>query len=149
MPLFVCVCEALCVIQDAEYYANILISIFEKCERVVCWRCLTSIWFPEKLGQMKFYVFFFSPQGFFFYWSNCFDQACQGAALCSLHGDTMLKSVWYVLHVRSTCKSGCSVLLMQGFSLLFSLSFSRDDSTAVQRKPGESHEGPLTVSVQT
>lgn len=96
---------------------------YSKCERVVCWRCLTSIWFPEKSGQMKFYVFFFLSTGFFFpYWSSCFDQACQGAALCSLHGDTMLKSVWYVLHVRSTCKSGCSVLLTQGFSLLF-LSF--------------------------
>lgn len=39
---------------------------YSKCERVVCWRCLTSIWFPEKSGQMKFYVFFFLSAGFFF-----------------------------------------------------------------------------------
>lgn len=116
-----------CVRRSVWYRTQNIMPIhwyrYSKCERVVCWRCLTSIWFPEKSGQMKFYVFFFLSTGFFFpYWSSCFDQACQGAALCSLHGDTMLKSVWYVLHVRSTCKSGCSVLLTQGFSLLF-LSF--------------------------
>lgn len=35
---------------------------------------------------------------------------------------TVLRSVWYVLHVKATCKSSCGVLLMQDFSLL-SLSF--------------------------
>lgn len=119
---FVRVCEALCVIQDAEYYANTLISIFEM------WKsCLLKVFnfnlIPREVGTDEILRVFFSLRRVFFpYWSSCFDQACQGAALCSLHGDTMLKSVWYVLHVRSTCKSGCSVLLTQGFSLLF-LSF--------------------------
>lgn len=59
--------------------------------------------------------------------------------------ETQCLEVCYVLHVRTTCKSSCSVLLMQDFSLLSLLSC--DISTAVQRKPGES-QGLVTVSVK-
>lgn len=60
--------------------------------------------------------------------------------------ETQCLEVCYGLHVGSTCKSSCSVLLMQDFSLLSLL--SSDNSTAVQRKPGESQEGLVVVSVK-
>lgn len=110
---FCCVCEALCAIKEAEY----CIKIFEY-EWVVCQRCTANL-IPWEDGTDQVLCVSLHRD---LNWSRRFDRACQGAAFCSLHGDAVLTSVLYVLHVRTTCKSSCSVLLMQDSSLL-SLSF--------------------------
>lgn len=76
------------------------------------------IWFPEKTGQMKFEVFLSTG----IYTEVVVLIRHVKVQLFAPYMVTVLRSVWYVLHVKATCKSSCSVLLMQDFSLL-SLSF--------------------------
>lgn len=83
---FCYVCEAVCAIKEAEYYVSVM--IFE-CEWVVCQRWTANL-IPWEDGTDEILRVSLHRR---WYWSRCFDQACQGAALCSLHGDSTQKCV--------------------------------------------------------